>query len=190
MDRSTAIQRCLSAFQEEPIVVTLGTTSREVIALAPSAPNHLHLLDSMGLAPSVAAGVAIGIASRTKTKVVALEGDGGILMGFSIFATLAHLRVDNLVLLVLDDGVYAATGGQATGSDTVDLGAVARACGLAAKDVSQEAELEAALAEARRSTKAFVVRIHIEQQVSKRPLYLPDPPLLAQRFRDYLSALV
>jgi len=189
MERDVAIQHCLAAFPREPIVVTLGTTSREVITQAPDAANHLHLLDSMGLAPSVAAGVALGVAERSETKVVAIEGDGGVLMGFSIFATLAHLRVDNLVLLILDDGVYAATGGQETGSASVDLAAIARACGLMAEDVSTESELDGALGRARAAKAGFVLRIHVGTQITKRPLYLPDPPLLAQRFRDYLVSL-
>jgi sulfopyruvate decarboxylase subunit beta len=190
VDRAVAIRHCLAAFPREPIVVTLGTTSREVIAQVPEAANHLHLLDSMGLAPAVAAGVALGIAARSRTKVVAMEGDGGALMGFTVFATLAHLQIDNLVLLILDDGVYAATGGQATGSASVDIAAVARACGLVAEDANNERELSDALDRARTATRAFVLRVHVDAQIAKRPLYLPDPPLLAQRFRAYLASLV
>ena len=42
MTRSEALERILQAFPDDPIVVTLGTTSRELIALS-QAPHHLHL---------------------------------------------------------------------------------------------------------------------------------------------------
>ena len=65
-----------------------------------------------------------------------VEGDGSLLMGFSALATVGHLKPRNLVVVVLDNGVYLATGGQPTAARDVDLVGVARACGWAdARDV-------------------------------------------------------
>jgi sulfopyruvate decarboxylase subunit beta len=189
MNRAEAITQILEVFATEPIVVTLGTTSREVIAQSPEAANHLHLLDSMGLAPSVAAGIALGLPSRHTGKVVALEGDGGLVMGFSILATLSHLELTNLVLIILDDGVYAATGGQSSGTATVDICAVARACGLEAEETRDRSELASSLSRAKGATRACLLRVRIDQVMVKQPLYLPDPPTLTDRFRRLLASL-
>ncbi|HYU82280.1 MAG TPA: thiamine pyrophosphate-dependent enzyme [Candidatus Polarisedimenticolia bacterium] len=189
MKRAAAIAQILSAFPREPIVVTLGTTSREVIAAAPDAPNHIHLLDAMGLAPAVGVGVALGLADRYEGKVVAVEGDGGLLMGFSILATIAHLKPRNFVLVILDDGVYGATGGQRTGSDQVDIDGVARACGIESDDAADLGALETALERARTQSGPRLIRVRIEPITRKLPHYLPDPPTLTERFRRYLADL-
>lgn len=189
MDRTAAIEEVLRAFLSEPIVVTLGTTSREVIALAPDAPNHIHLLDAMGLSTAVGAGIALGLEDRHEGKVVALEGDGGILMGFSILATLAHLKPGNFIVVVLDDGAYAATGGQPTGSEHVDICAVARACGIEAAEASNRAALSLALEHARGARGPQLIRVRIGGTVRKLPHYLPDPPMLTDRFHRYLTSL-
>lgn len=190
MLRQEALGVVLRAFPTEPIVVTLGTTSREVIAAAPDAENHLHLLDSMGLAPAVGLGLALGLEGNAgRSKVVALEGDGGLLMGLSTLATAGQLRPRNLLLIVLDDGVYAATGGQWTGAERLDLCAVARGCGFSATEVSDEAALRSALEEAKRRDGPELIRARIAPTTRKLPFYLPDPPVLTDRFVRYLRSL-
>jgi sulfopyruvate decarboxylase subunit beta len=189
MDRTIAINEVLRVFPVEPIVVTLGTTSREVIALAPEATNHIHLLDSMGLAPAVGVGLALGLAGRYEGKVVSVEGDGGLLMGFSILATLAHLQPRNLVLVILDDGVYGATGGQWSGSERVDVCSAAIACGIEANQSADVDSLRLALSAAREANRPQLLRVMIDSTVRKLPHYLPDPPTLTDRFRRYVAGL-
>ncbi len=189
MLRAEALGAVLKAFPTEPIVVTLGTTSREVIALAPDAPNHIHLLDSMGLASAVGTGLALALSDRYAGKIVALEGDGGLLMGFSILATLAHLQPPNLVIVVIDDGTYGATGGQWSGSARVDICGVARACGVTGLEVSDATALASALDLVRSGSGPHLIRVRIEPAIRKLPHYLPDPPVLTDRFRGYLRTL-
>ena len=54
------------------------------------------------------------------------------LMGFSALPTVGHLKPANLVLIVLDNGVYLATGGQPTAAVDTDFAAAAQATGWAA----------------------------------------------------------
>ncbi len=185
MTRSEALERILQAFPDDPIVVTLGTTSREMIALS-QAPLHLHVLDSMGLAPAIGLGIALGVGENAPGKVVVLEGDGGMLMGLSTLATIGLLRPKNLVLLILDNGTYGATGGQPTASEAVDLCAVARGCGIAASNVEDLDGLDDALADARTADGPRLLRIAIDQTTRKLPFYLADPVLLAARFAESL----
>jgi phosphonopyruvate decarboxylase len=69
------------------------------------------------------------VALNTPKEVVVLDGDGAALMKLGNFATIGAYRPDNLLHIVLDNGVHDSTGGQATASASVDFGAVALACG-------------------------------------------------------------
>lgn len=99
--------------------------------------------------------MAIGLALATPDqKVVAFEGDGSLLAELGVLATLARYRPANLVVVVMDDGLYTSTadGLQQTATSTgTDLAQVAVACGLnpeLAPRVESATDLETALATA------------------------------------------
>jgi hypothetical protein len=57
--------------------------------------------------------VAIGVADqRPEHGVVAILGDGDLMMGIGSLASLSGLRPPNLLAVVLNDGRYSITGGQ------------------------------------------------------------------------------
>jgi thiamine pyrophosphate-dependent acetolactate synthase large subunit-like protein len=87
------------------------------------------MLGSMGLTIPIALGTAI---AQPKRHVIALEGDGSLLMQLGCLATVAMLDQKNLTMVIWDNGIYQITGGQptASGSNT-DLVAVARGAGIA-----------------------------------------------------------
>ncbi len=130
LSRFDALQAIATEYPIEPIVVALGTMVREML-LVGRRDNHLYVLDSMGLPPAIGLGVALGPAARRFDKVIVIEGDGGLLMGFSSLATIGLLKPEKLLLVVLDNGAYAATGMQRTAAPAVDLCAAAAclACG-------------------------------------------------------------
>jgi thiamine pyrophosphate-dependent acetolactate synthase large subunit-like protein len=91
-------------------------------------PANFYMLGSMGLAFPIALGLAIAQPGR---RVVAIEGDGSLLMELGCLATIAARAPANLTLLVMDNAAYQITGGQRTATYYgADLVAVARACGL------------------------------------------------------------
>jgi thiamine pyrophosphate-dependent acetolactate synthase large subunit-like protein len=64
--------------------------------------------------------------------VIALEGDGSLLMQLGCLATVAERAPKNLTIVVWDNGLYQITGSQPSASaSTADLVAVARGAGLA-----------------------------------------------------------
>jgi thiamine pyrophosphate-dependent acetolactate synthase large subunit-like protein len=70
--------------------------------------------------------------AQPKRKVIALEGDGSILMQLGALGTVAAREQKNLTIVILDNGAYQITGGQKTLTDQgVDIVAVAKASGLA-----------------------------------------------------------
>src|SRR5919202_5424601 len=115
LQRPQALRLLDRAFPDQPIVLTIGGTIREMIAVCGRRPNHLPMLDSMGLATPIGLGLAVGLADEPAVgRVVVVDGDGSLLMGFSVLTSIGLLQPRKLVVAVFDNGVYLATGGQAT----------------------------------------------------------------------------
>ena len=65
----------------------------------------------MGIGSSFALGLSL---ARPETKVILLDGDGSLLMNLGSLVTVANKAPKNLYHFVMDNGVYATTGGQDT----------------------------------------------------------------------------
>lgn len=187
LTRAEALRLIDAAFPREPIVLALGTAIREMLQVVGRKDNHLYVLDSMGLPPAIGLGLALGLEDSRFEKLVVVEGDGGLLMGFTTVTTIGLLQPKKLLLIVLDNGTYAATGGQPTGAAATDFAAVARACGYAGRDIEDRAALEQALAEARHSSGPQLLRVRISEANLKTPYFLEDPVLLGRAFQSYLE---
>jgi thiamine pyrophosphate-dependent acetolactate synthase large subunit-like protein len=77
------------------------------------------------------AGFGLGVAlAQPKRKVVLFDSEGDILMSLGMLVTIAEQKPANLIHFILDNGVYATTGGQPVpNADNVDYVAVARGAG-------------------------------------------------------------
>jgi thiamine pyrophosphate-dependent acetolactate synthase large subunit-like protein len=127
MTRSEAVALVVSLLDDQDIVVAAdGAISREAYR-AKDRLRTFYMLGSMG---QVAA-IALGLAMNRRERVIALDGDGNLLMGFGNLALVGGLRPTNLRHIVLDNGCYATTGGQKALSQVVDLAAAASGCGYA-----------------------------------------------------------
>src|SRR5690349_5377319 len=111
---------------EEAVVAGIGNTNFDLWAAGHRAQNF-YMLGSMGLAFPIALGVALAQPNR---RVIALEGDGSLLMQLGCLTTIATLAPKNLTLVVMDNGIYQITGSQPTPAQHADLVAVAAGCGL------------------------------------------------------------
>jgi thiamine pyrophosphate-dependent acetolactate synthase large subunit-like protein len=192
LERPDALRLIDAAFASQPLVITLGGTIREMLAVVGHKPNHLYSLDAMGQPLAIGLGLALGTNGRARgERVVVVEGDGSVLMGFSVLATIGHLRPRNLVAIVLDNGVYLATGGQPTAAASIDLPSVARACGWAdayAVD-SNETALREALGSAAQADGPILLRVPVGTAQPKTDFFLEDPVVLARQFTDWLHAI-
>jgi len=113
--------------QEEAVIGGIGYTNFDLWA-AERRPQNFYMLGSMGLAVPIALGVAL---AQPQRKVIALEGDGSILMQLGCLGTVAARAQKNLAIVIMDNGAYQITGGQKTVTDQcVDIVAVAKASGL------------------------------------------------------------
>ena len=189
ISRPDALRIVDEVFAADPIVLTLGGTIREMLAVAGRKPNHLYVLDAMGLPAAIGLGVALGIAENPRHEsLLVVEGDGSTLMGFSALSTIGNLKPKKLVLLILDNGVYLATGGQPTAAATTDFAAVARACGWsAAWDIESELDaLRTALDTARKQDGPVLLRMRISTATIPTGFFLEDPVLLGAEFARWL----
>lgn len=125
---------CLEAFalrrRDAVVIVGPGFAGHELAA----AEHHDATLYNMemGYAAPMCLGLALAL-EPVGRKVVAIEGDGSMLMTLPTFSTMARYPARNLVLLVFDNGSYVTTGrGEVRTATTTgtDLAAVARAAGL------------------------------------------------------------
>ncbi|MEO8652758.1 MAG: thiamine pyrophosphate-dependent enzyme [Ramlibacter sp.] len=142
MNRSDLTRRLVARLQrEEAVVGGIGHTHFDLWAAGPR-PQNFYMLGSMGLAIPIALGVAV---AQPQRKVIALEGDGSLLMQLGALGTVASVQPKNLVIVVWDNGTYQITGSQPTlTSSSVDLVAVAQGAGLAQSAwASDESHFEA-----------------------------------------------
>lgn len=134
--------------KDEAIVAGIGNTNFDLWATG-RRPQNFYMLGSMGLALPIALGVALAQPDR---HVVAIEGDGSLLMQLGCLATIARQAPPNLTLIVMDNGAYQITGSQPTATHFgADIVGIARSCGLTDSDWAADeeqfvAQLELALA--------------------------------------------
>jgi thiamine pyrophosphate-dependent acetolactate synthase large subunit-like protein len=113
---------------EEAVIGGIGNSNFDLWASG-QRPQNFYMLGSMGLAAPIAAGVAL---AQPQRRVFALEGDGSLLMQLGALGTIAAAKLQNLVIVVFDNGMYQITGKQPTlTASSVDLVAMARGAGLA-----------------------------------------------------------
>jgi thiamine pyrophosphate-dependent acetolactate synthase large subunit-like protein len=114
--------------REEAVIAGIGNTNFDLYAAGHRAQNF-YMLGSMGLACPIAFGVAL---AQPERGVIALEGDGSILMTLGCLATIGMVRPRNLTIIIMDNGIYQITGKQtAATAGSADIVAIARGAGIA-----------------------------------------------------------
>jgi phosphonopyruvate decarboxylase len=125
------------------LLATTGKTGRELFELEDH-PGNLYMVGSMGCVSSLGLGLAVALAHK---KVIAIDGDGALLMRLGSLATNGFYRPANLLHVVLDNRCHDSTGGQDTVSGNVCFARVAVHAGYpAAIEVHDIAELTSAVA--------------------------------------------
>ena len=148
MSRFDLTRRLVAKLKDEEAVIGgIGNTNFDLWS-AGQRPQNFYMLGSMGLAFPIALGVAL---AQPRRRVIALEGDGSLLMQLGCLSTIAMLAPKNLSLIVMDNGIYQITGGQPTpAAARADIVAIAQGSGLtrsawAADEEDFERLVEAAL---------------------------------------------
>lgn len=126
MKRFTCLQALADIVDDALVVSSAGAMTLEWNSLRPSDGNFR--VRTLGLCSSIALGMALGLPQR---KIVALDGDGSLLMNLCSLPTIARMSPNNLLHIVFDNEVYEASGSKKTATGTgTDLVGMARAAGI------------------------------------------------------------
>ena len=153
------------------VVTGAGGNTVEWYACRPGDGNFR--VRTMGLVSSIALGMALGLPHR---QVIAIDGDGSLLMNLCSLPTIARKNPPNLTHVVLDNEVYEASGeiDTATGAGT-DLVTMARGAGIRrASWAATPDELRTTFSEALEGRDAAFIGLKVETARSEVPPYPMD----------------
>lgn len=192
MVREEIIRHIVKAAGEDPIVSTTGKASRELfetrVANGQSHKYDFLTVGSMGHSSSIALGVAI---NKPDQRIWCVDGDGAVLMHMGSMAVIGANKPENLVHVVINNGAHETVGGMPTVAGTIDLVAVAKACGYPnAVCVRSFEELDKALEEAK--ARGELTLIEAKCSIGAREdLGRPTTTALEnkQNFMEYLKTL-
>jgi thiamine pyrophosphate-dependent acetolactate synthase large subunit-like protein len=157
------------------VVTSLGNASY-LWATLHHAPENFYFEDAMGLALPLALGLAIAQPAR---PVIVVEGDGALLMHMGALVTVGAVNPANLTVLLIQNGVHAASGGQALTNAGLDLAQLARASGIARADNIAKPEALAArirASTARDGAECLVLATEPDLEVVRPPVALEPVP--------------
>jgi thiamine pyrophosphate-dependent acetolactate synthase large subunit-like protein len=159
-------------------VSSLGTAT-SALRLATDDGPHLYLGGAMGCGLAAALGVA---EARPDRDVVAVLGDGDLLMGAGSLWSLSGLRPGNLVVVVLDDGRYSITGGQDVVAPDALAPVIEALPGVSCTRGDSPGDVTQAV---RDIDRPGVVLARIDEPAWPGPSPFVDPPRVRERFAAY-----
>ena len=147
---------------DEAVIGGIGNANFDLWASG-QRPQNFYMLGSMGLAVPIALGVAL---AQPQRRVIALEGDGSILMQLGALATVATLAPKNLIIVVMDNGLYQITGSQPTAAAfKANIAAIARGAGLTqASWAADETDFEQLVGRALGADGPFLIAARIDRE--------------------------
>ena len=140
LDRRTAVPALIGRHQDFLFVTGLAGTARDIAALTQDGAHIYTMAGAMGGAVMIGLGLAL---ARPDKRVLAVTGDGELLMNVGALATVAILNPANFAVLCVDNGHYGETGYQKSHTSLgVDLEKMAAGAGIKrTRTVGAESEL-------------------------------------------------
>lgn len=171
----------------ETLVVTALGNASYLWAAVRDAPENFYLEDAMGLALPLALGLAVAQPDR---NVVVVEGDGGLLMHMGGLVTVGAVAPKNLTILLIQNGVHAASGGQALTNADLDFADLGRAMGMKhAENIGSVDAFQSALVSAIESDGPSLLALATEPDLDAvTPPVMLDPVATKRRFVEAVGA--
>jgi thiamine pyrophosphate-dependent acetolactate synthase large subunit-like protein len=166
------------------VVSSAGAMTLEWNALRPSDGNFR--VRTLGLCSSIALGMALGLPRR---KVLALDGDGSLLMNLCSLPTIARMQPKNLLHVVFDNEVYEASGSKKTATACgTDLVGIAAAAGVkTARWAGSLEELSRLFSAAMRSDEPAFIGVKVSTERTSVPPYPMDEVENKYRFLRHVE---
>ena len=184
MIRSDVLNTLIPLISDQLLVTNIGLPSQEM-HLLDDQPSNFYMLGTMGLASSI----GLGLALAQDKKVIALDGDGSVLMNFGTLPTIANNVASNFILLIIDNGSYGSTGDQPTYSGMkTSLSDVARACGCEHVVECQAEDAFDTVQAALDGDQMTIIVCKCESGNIKVPVIDMDPVVIKDRFMKVVQS--
>ena len=129
MINASDVFRVFEPHRGKAIVTTSGTAGRKWPEASKNPERDISMGSAMGQTTSAAFGLALGLPDE---KIVLFDSEGALLMNLGVLASIAGKQPKNFVHFLLDNEVYATTGGQPVpNSKGIDYAGIAKAVGYA-----------------------------------------------------------
>jgi phosphonopyruvate decarboxylase len=185
LDRCAAVPALIGRHEDFLFVTGLAGTARDIAALTRDGRHIYTMAGAMGGAVMIGLGLAL---ARPDKRVLAVTGDGELLMNVGALATVAILNPANFAVLCVDNGHYGETGYQKSHTSLgVDLEKMAAGAGIRRTGtVATEADLAEGARLLREGNGSAFVLLKVtptDPPAYKRNL---DPASCRERFRAAL----
>jgi sulfopyruvate decarboxylase subunit beta len=177
MRRFECLQALAPMISDQLVVTNVARTGFEW-KMAKEREGNLYTM-GMGLVTPVVLGLALSLPHR---GVIALDGDGGMLLNLGALATVANYAPANLTSIIFDNESYASTGGLPTAtSGRTNLVDIAKGAGITnSVGVSTIEEFTATAAKAVAGNGPWVI---VAKVVAEKPPV--EPKLMDGRENKY-----
>lgn len=169
MNREEAVAAVVDVLGKDAIYLgTTGRATREVheqlIAHGIGEGHEWQNVGSMGHVSSVGLGLAL---ARPDKRIVVFDGDAAAVMHMGALATNCRYKADNMLHIVLNNGVNESVGGQPSAGYLIDLTTVAKACGYrtVGHAVETKEELQQIVRENQSSEIPLFIDVHVRQGI-------------------------
>ena len=126
MRRSDCLKALAPMLTDQLVVTNVARTGFETHMAMPREGNLYTM--GMGCVTPVVLGLALSLPRR---GVIALDGDGSILLNPGVFSTVGNYAPQNLICIIFDNESYASTGGLPTATaGKTKLDEMAKAAGI------------------------------------------------------------
>jgi thiamine pyrophosphate-dependent acetolactate synthase large subunit-like protein len=187
MNRVVALSRLIPDSARFLMVGSLGGPAQDVARLAGrDSPRAYPLGGAMGAAVPIALGLAL---AQPDERVIAVVGDGELMMSMGSLATVAVQAPRNLVIVCVDNGRYAETGAQTTHTAVAtDLEQVAAGAGIGlTRTVVTGEDADEAAVLLRTADTTLFVRLIVTDEPAPTTGWELDGALLTARFRGGIA---
>lgn len=183
MKRFDVIKKIVSLLKDELIICNIGIPSQELYSIQDSEHNF-YMLGSMGMASSI----GLGLSLNTDRKVVAIDGDGSILMNLGSLVTIANQNPVNLIHIIIDNSAYGSTGNQPTyTAGRTSIASIAKGAGIESVKEIQGMEIGEELKKCLEIDGPHIIVVKVESGNAKVGVIPLSPFFIRDRFMKTLK---
>ena len=169
MSREEAISAVIDVLGEKAIyLATTGRTTRELheqlLSHGISQGNEFLNVGAMGHLSSIGLGMALGSPNK---QIIVFDGDASAVMHMGSLATNGRYQPQNLIHIVLNNGVNESVGGQESCGSTMNLTKVAEGCNYFTPFpfVEKKKDLQSLIRQLSKKNNLAFIDVHVRQGI-------------------------